>query len=788
MKISMLNWIRKRLEQPGWMLRFLATLLCSGGLACRAAESAYDAREDPFGNRNLAHGATYEVQRYRDAFRNAVIDDNLVLVEAFLHHGMRPAQPDIDSETGDILRDAASFTRDPRMIRLLLANGAKPGGAAHDRQATINCALRIGNKEIVDLLIAAGAACDPIWYDAALGLVDDLKKRDAPKPIDAKASAAALDYAVSAGQVETFDWLWAKARDNDAAKSARQLDNFYDRSAENGRVALFAHPEDLGVKPRYGSENAICLALARGHVAIARHFVDKGLKLPTETYFLRAVIESSPEMVKFLFDHGANINLLGQNGLTPLRCAAQSGRDDVCQFLIQRGANLESPTDDGHTAIWDIVGGTHCPGALALMLANGVSLPTVVDTRGLNLLEGAFSFVSHQAGEVGFPGRVLTMSQLREYEQIEERTIDLLVSAGLDLNGKEGSMTPLAVVLGTNHYPAARALLRHHPDLQAKDAAGYPAIYYLFDSCRGRLPLDLLETFLKQGCDPNGSYPIPEMNPPAELTVLEQALSSFSRPGDEEREDHRTAVRKLLEYGARFPGVNSEADQALLLAAASGDLQKMQEAVSAGASLDTKERLGYTPLLISAVLGYGDSLAWLLAEGADPRQTATKLGESLLPAAVRANRADAVRLLIAKGVDVSQGKSGLNIAVETGNEEIFNALVKAGANPKDADLFSCIQNGRVEMARVLLRLGVAPQPLPVEENRGNVYWAIYYDQPEILKLLLEHGARPDMVDIHRETPLSMARKFHQEMVPILEEAIARAAETKKDEAKKDDVK
>ncbi|TCO86097.1 ankyrin repeat protein [Chthoniobacter flavus] len=788
MKISLLNWMRERAKQRGGILLWLG-LVCLWQIDSFAADSGQEANEDPFGNRNLAQGATYEVQWYRDAFRNAVIDDNLVLVEAFLRHGMKPALPDIHSKTGDILHDAADLTRDPRMIRLLLANGAKPGGGAHDREATVNYALRMGNKEIVDLLIAAGAACDPVWYDAALGFVDDLKKRDAQEPMDARASAAALDYAVSAGQVETFDWLWAKARGEDAAKSARHLESFYDRSAGGGRLALLSHLEDLGVKPPYDSLNAICLALAGGHVAIARHFADKGLKLPPDTYFLSAVIEGHLEMVQLLFDHGANINLRGQNGLTPLRCAAQSGRDDICQFLIQRGADLEAPTDDGHTAIWDVVGGRHCPGALALMLANGADIPIAKDARGLTLFEGAFAFTPHQAGRMGFPGRVLTMSQLRDYEQGEEGIIDLLVSAGFDPSSKAGNVTPLMALLGFNHYPAARALLRHHPDLQVKDSVGYPAIFYLFDSCRGRFPVDVLETFLKQGCDPNGSYPIPDMTPPTELTALEQALGSFSHPGDEERADHRTAVRKLLEYGGKFPGVKSEADQALLRAAASGDLKKMQEAVSAGASLNVKESLGYTPLLISAILGYGDNFAWLLAQGADPQQSATKLGESLWPAIVRANRADTVRLLIAKGVDVSKGNSGLNIAVETGNEEIFNALIEAGANPKDADVFSCIQNGRVAMARVLLRLGVDPQPPPVAENRGNVYWTVYYNQPEILKLLLERGAQPDMVDIYRETPLSMAEKFRKEMVPILEEAIAkRATETKKEEAKKDGAK
>jgi ankyrin repeat protein len=317
-----------------------------------------------------------------------------------------------------------------------------------------------------------------------------------------------------------------------------------------------------------------------------------------------------------------------------------------------------------------------------------------------------------------------------------------------------------------------------------KDASDDPPITALFNYCHSRFPLDVLETLLKQGCDPNASYPIPGLTPRKDVTVLETALGSFSRSGSEVMEDHRAAVRKLLDYGARFPGIKSAADHALLVAAARGDLKKIQDAVAEGASVNAKETFGYAPMLISATLGYFDNLVWLLEQGADPRQSYTGLGGSLLPAAVEANRADIVRLLIAKGLDLSQTAGGLSAAVENGNQEIFDTLIKAGANPKEANLFRCIQNGRVEMARVLLQLGVDPQPPPMMENRGNVYWAVYYDQPEILKMLLEHGANPALVDAYGETPLAMAKKFHKEMAPILEEAIAkRGMEGKKDDAK-----
>jgi len=379
---------------------------------------------------------------------------------------------------------------------------------------------------------------------------------------------------------------------------------------------------------------------------------------------------------------------------------------------------------------------------------------------------------------------VLTISQLRDYEQREEQVIDLLVAAGFDPSGEPRTITPLKAALESNHYPAVRALLRYHPDLQRKEVSDDSPITALFNNCHSRFPLDILETFLKQGCDPNASYPIPGLTPRIDETVLELALRAFSRSGSEVVEDHRAAVRKLLDYRAKFPGIESAADHALLVAAARGDLKKIQDAVAEGASVNAQETFGYTPLLISATLGYFDNLLWLLEQGADPRQSHTKLGGSLLPATVAANRADIVHLLIAKGINPTGTDSGLNAAVENGNQEIFDALIKAGADPKEANLFRCIQNGRVEMARVLLQMGVDPQPPPMMENRGNVYWAVYYDQPEILKMLLERGANPALVDAYGQTPLAMAKKFHNDMTPILEEAIAkRAVEAKKDAAK-----
>jgi ankyrin repeat protein len=439
-------------------------------------------------------------------------------------------------------------------------------------------------------------------------------------------------------------------------------------------------------------------------------------------------------------------------------------------LLVQRGADPEIADKRGHTAVWFAACGTHCPDALELMLKKGAHI-SGTDSNGWNLLEYAMCFAPCQPGRIGFPGFVLTPAEQQAYDAREERTIDLLISAGLDPSGKEGTDMPLKTVLKHNHYPAARALLRHHPDLKIKDAQGNPAITYLFSHCFSNFPLDVLETLLQQGADPNGSYPNPGVAPRAKITVLQTALASQFGTDEQALADHRAAVRKLIEHGAKFPGVKSAANQALLLAASKGDQTAMKEALKKGASPDATDGFVNSPMQISMNLRYFDNAVWLLSQGVDPKQSPPPWGNQLLSAAAQANRADMVKLLISKGVGAGDGD--LEFAIRNRNREIFDMLLKAGADPKQASVFSCIQFGQPEMARVLLNGGADPQPPPFAENRANVYWAVCYRQTEILKMLLDRNADPTILDAYGETPLSVAKEFNPEMVSLIEKAIQR---------------
>jgi len=62
------------------------------------------------------------------------------------------------------------------------------------------------------------------------------------------------------------------------------------------------------------------------------------------TLLIRAASAGNPEILGLLLERGANVNVQGSYGLTPLHVAAGEGRKEVVKALIAQGADL-SVTD-----------------------------------------------------------------------------------------------------------------------------------------------------------------------------------------------------------------------------------------------------------------------------------------------------------------------------------------------------------------------------------------------------------------------------------------------------------
>lgn len=111
------------------------------------------------------------------------------------------------------------------------------------------------------------------------------------------------------------------------------------------------------------------------------------------------------------------------------------------------------------------------------------------------------------------------------------------------------------------------------------------------------------------------------------------------------------------------------ADRNLLQAVSRGDSRLMREALTQGAYLDVRDRLGNTPLIIASDNGYMEIVRYLLNRGASVNSL-NNYGYSALHSAMVNGHRGVVSILLSKGADIDlenkYGRSTLDILTASG--------------------------------------------------------------------------------------------------------------------------
>lgn len=198
-------------------------------------------------------------------------------------------------------------------------------------------------------------------------------------------------------------------------------------------------------------------------------------------------------------------------------------------------------------------------------------------------------------------------------------------------------------------------------------------------------------------------------------------------------------------YGADRP----EAAGALIAAAARGDLGQLKQLLAAGAPIDARDGAGRTALLAAVDADRGEAARLLIEAGADINAQATNQDSPWLLAGARGRTGMLERMLQTGRVDY--GKR---------NRYGGNALIPA------------CHYGHVETVRLLL----AKSKIDVNQI-NNLGWTALLEaiilgdggarHTEIVRLLLAHGAKPDLADRDGVTPLAHARQRRQETIVAL---------------------
>ena len=332
-----------------------------------------------------------------------------------------------------------------------------------------------------------------------------------------------------------------------------------------------------------------------------------------------------------------------------------------------------------------------------------------------------------------------------------------------DVNASQADgTTALMWAVRANDAQIVDVLLAAGADVKVPNREGATALYQAAENGNAAI----IERLVRAGADVNGTF----------LSTGETALMEASRTGNVE------AIKVLLDHGAdvnakealrgtaplMWAAEEGHADAIRVLIEHRADIssQSKQEKATAygtaGPGAKIPENLqsgGLTPLIFAVRQGSLESAKVLVEAKADVNQTSGD-GSSPLLVAVLNGRYDIARYLIDKGASVrlanQKGWTPLYLAVKHRSNETGTVPVPPNAD-QAMDFISLILGLGVEVNNRLAyetEVHVASHVFWLKEEGATPFFrAAYGGDAEVMKLLLAHGADPEIATKDHTTPL-----------------------------------
>jgi ankyrin repeat protein len=562
-------------------------------------------------------------------------------------------------------------------------------------------------------LVAAGKAAE-LERRLARGLDPD---RPVPVRPDKKKgrpanSISLLYYSVTSNQRACLDALLAYHADpNLAARNEHTTPLLAAvRLKRDGMPeALLSAGADPNLPDIFGNTPLI-EAAAAGRLADCRLLLDHGARWDAATFktgvtaLIAAARQGQTAVARLLLERGADPNQASFAGGTPLMDAAYNDYTDICQVLLDAGADPEAQIAT------DKIAGTTA--LLQCALHNRLRAAEV-------LLQGGAD-PNARWGKNGAAALHICITDCHP------RLAALLLRHGADARQPNGDGTPplhLAVwrdwgdPAGT--LSVIEALCNHGADPEQRDGAGRTALH---DCLWGKpdQPAQLREKvrlLLRHGADANAvirdpSGRTPELSPlimaatwgdveTLALLLDAGADAGYFPPADgggygrsaldmAVQEGQTEAVRLLLAHGVPFNPVGGQDSPALLYCIDNGHPEIARLLLAAGASPSAVAHSGaqgelHFPAVGLAALRDNPGLIGLLREFGASLDERTNWGATLLHLAAHNDAAASIEYLLAQGVDIEapddDGLRPLHEAAKTGSARAVELLLQHGAEP-----------------------------------------------------------------------------------------------------------
>ena len=336
------------------------------------------------------------------------------------------------------------------ILQMLLEAGVDPNENMEDDYRAIMDAAFHGNLEMVKLLVAYGADASA-WSQGATAIMSAARGQH----------QAIYDYLYPLVDAETrryADKHGEKELDNARKRQVRLANKIGEKLGEAALFGKLAQVQKLlasGADPNIitaSGKSPLMLAAMYGHKNVISALLNAGADpnlagdeeydegMTALMYIASSFFASNrAEVIKFLVEHGANVDIQNDKGKTALMLAGEN--TDAVRALIEMGANLDLRDNEGNTAMmsgsWAVQGLLRRAGATEEGL-NDVAL--VEASRNGNLIK--VEELLQAGADVNYSdGRALVDAAREGHLDI----VDRLIRAGADVNlGWESGFTPIA--------------------------------------------------------------------------------------------------------------------------------------------------------------------------------------------------------------------------------------------------------------------------------------------------------------------------------------------------------
>ena len=253
----------------------------------------------------------------------------------------------------------APFNGRKELVEVLIANGSDVNAKDSWGGTPLFNAAHYGHKELAELLIANGAdvnAKDRLGYTPLYEAVSN-KHKDTIRVL--VANGADVNFAPEGDYSPLHYAVW-----NDDIKLAELYVDHgakCDLKDKNGWTAFEYAMGNREMVEMFIAKGAAVsdfhLAAWRGDLRRVKRFVEQGTNVNTKDNELKwtalhwAAFTGQEDVVEFLIAKGADVNAKDERGLTALRRACGKGHQEVVSLLIASGADVNAKYPDGRTPL-----------------------------------------------------------------------------------------------------------------------------------------------------------------------------------------------------------------------------------------------------------------------------------------------------------------------------------------------------------------------------------------------------------------------------------------------------